>query len=51
MLKGEVGRFKDFEELLATGQINIDEYWKNLEEEYKESWHYVNFLEGLPRSV
>jgi hypothetical protein len=51
MLKGEAGQFQDFEELLATGQINIDEYWKNLEEEYKESWHYVNFLESFAKSV
>ena len=49
--RAESGRFVDLEDLLATGQISTHEYWKKLEEEYKSTWHYVNWLEGLPRSV
>ena len=51
MLKDEAGRFQDFEDLLATGQISTHEYWKKLEEEYKTQWHYVNFLESFSKSV
>ena len=51
MSKDEVGRFQDFEDMLATGQISTHEYWKKLEEEYKTQWHYVNFLESFAKSV
>jgi len=50
-LKDEAGQFVDLEDLLATGQISTHEYWKKLEEEYKETWHYVNWLEAAPKSV
>ena len=49
--KVEAGRFVDLEDLLATGQISTHEYWKELEKEYKAKYHYVNWIEDVPRSV
>lgn len=47
--RDETGRFKDLEYMVATGQISTHEYWRELEKEYVEQYHYVSWLDG--RSV
>lgn len=45
MLQEEFGPYEDLEYRLATGQISTHEYWRELEKQYVEQYHYVSWLD------